>query len=70
MDSISVKSSKDKVTVTFDKNILNLDILIKFIERLEIEEKAKKISFSPEVIQIAEEIKNQWWQKNKVKFLK
>ena len=42
MNSISVRSSKDKITVTFDKTRFNMDILLKFIERLEIEEKAKK----------------------------
>ncbi|RMG05060.1 MAG: hypothetical protein D6726_02065 [Nitrospirae bacterium] len=70
MDAISVKSSKNKIVVTFDKTKLNVDILLKFIERLEIEEKAEKIDFSNDILQVADEIKNQWWLQNKKKLLK
>jgi hypothetical protein len=47
-----------------------MDILLKFIDRLEIEEKAKKIDFSKDILKIAEEIKSKWWQANKKRFLK
>ncbi len=70
MDAISVKSSKDKIVVTFDKTKLNVDILLKFIERLEIEEKAEKIDFSNDILEVADEIKSQWWLKNREKLLK
>jgi len=70
MNTIAVKSSKDKIVVTFDKTKSNMDILLKFIDRLEIEEKAKKIDFSRDILKIAEEIKSKWWQTNKQRFLK
>jgi len=43
MNTIAVKSSKDKIVVTFNKTKSNMDILLKFIDRLEIEEKAKRV---------------------------
>jgi hypothetical protein len=70
MNAIAVKSSKDKIVVTFDKTESNVEILLKFLDRLEIEEKAKKIDFSKDILRIAEEIKSKWWQANKKRFLK
>lgn len=70
MNTIEVKALKDKVVVTFDKTKSNMDILLKFIERLEVEEKAKKVDFSKDILKIAEEIKSKWWQSNKKRFLK
>jgi hypothetical protein len=70
VNAIAVKSSKDKIVITFDKTELNVEILLKFLDRLEIEEKAKKIDFSTDILKIAEEIKSKWWQENKKKFLK
>ena len=70
MSAIAVKSSKDKIVVTFDKTESNVDILLKFLDRLEIEQKAKKIDFGKDILKIAEEIKSKWWQANKKRFLK
>jgi hypothetical protein len=70
MDTIAIKSSKDKITVTFDRTESNVDILLRFIDRLEIEQSVKKIDFSKDVIKIADDIKSRWWQANKKRFLK
>jgi len=70
MNTIAVKSLKDKIIVTFDKTESNVDILLKFLDRLEIEQKASKINFSKDILKIAAEIKNKWWQTNKKRFLK
>jgi len=69
MNTIAIKSSKDKIVVTFDKTESNVDILLKFLDRLEIEQKAKKIDFSKDILKIAEELKGKWWQANKKRFL-
>ncbi|HJX45694.1 MAG TPA: hypothetical protein VJ399_00815 [Patescibacteria group bacterium] len=70
MNTIAVKSSKDKIVVTFDKTESNVDILLRFLERLEIEQSAKKVDFSKDIMKIAEEIKTKWWQANKKRLLK
>ena len=69
MNTIAVKSSKDKIVVTFDKTESNVDILLRFLERLEIEQSAKKTAFSKDIMKIAEEIKTTWWQANKKRLL-
>ncbi len=70
MDTIAIKSSKDKITVTFDKTESNVDILLRFLDRLEIEQAVKRIDFSKDVIKIADDVKSRWWQVNKKRFLK
>ena len=70
MNTIAVKSSKDKIVVTFDKTESNVDILLRFLESLEIEQSAKKTDFSKDIMKIAEEIKTTWWQANKKRLLK
>lgn len=65
MNTIAIKSSKDKIVVTFDKTASNVDILLRFLERLEIEQTARKIDFSRDIMKIADEIKTKWWQANK-----
>ncbi len=69
MNTIAVKSSRDKIVVTFDKTEANMNILLKFLERLEVEQNAEKINFSKDILKIAEEIKSTWWQANKKRFL-
>jgi len=70
MNTIAIKSSKNKIMVTFDKTELNVDILLRFLERLEIEQAAKKIDFSKDILKIAEGIKTKWWLSNKKRLLK
>jgi len=70
MDTIVIKSSKDKITVTFDKTESNVDILLRFLDRLEIEQSVRKIDFEKTIMKIAEEIKSKWWQANKKRFLR
>ena len=70
MDSVAIKSLKDKIVVTFDKTEANIDILLKFLERLDIEELSKKINFNKDVLRIADEIKSSWWTANKKRLLK
>lgn len=70
MSTIAVKSFKDKIVVTFDKTESNVDMLLRFLDRLEIEQSARKIDFSNDILKISREIKNKWWQTNKKRFLK
>jgi len=53
MDTIAIKSSKDKITVTFDKTESNVDILLRFLDRLEIEQSVRKIDFDKTIMKIA-----------------
>lgn len=70
MNSVAVKTVKDKIVVTFDKTDMNLDLVLSLLNRLEVEESSKKFNFSKNIVQIAEDIKSSWWKANKKRFLK
>ena len=69
MSTIAVKSFKDKIVVTIDKTESNVDMLLRFLDRLEIEQSAQKIDFSNDILKISREIKSKWWQANKKRFI-
>lgn len=70
MNSVAVKTVKDKIVVTFDKTDKNLDLVLLFLNRLDIEESSRKINFSKDIMRIAGAIKSNWWTVNKKRFLK
>jgi hypothetical protein len=70
MNPITVQSTENVVQITFDKTLVPMDFLLDLLEKLQIEYLAKKINFSENVIQVGEEIKQEWWQQHKQEFLK
>lgn len=70
MSTIAVKSFKDKIVVTLDKTESNVDMLLSFLDRLEIEHSVRKIDFSDDILKISRGIKSKWWQANKKRVLK
>jgi hypothetical protein len=70
MSTIAVKSFKDKIVVTLDKTESNVDMLLSFLDRLEIEQSVRKIDFSNDILKISRGIKSKWWQTNKKRVLK
>ncbi len=70
MSTIAVKSFKDKIVVTLDKTESNVDMLLSFLDRLEIEQSVRKIDFSNDILKISRGIKSKWWQANKKRILK
>ncbi len=70
MNSVAVKTVKDKIVVAFDKTDKNIDLVLSFLNRLDVEESARKINFSKNIMQIAGDIKSSWWTANKERVLK
>ena len=70
MEAIELKSYKNKYLISLDKSYFDKEILYNLLERLRIEYLAKKISFNKSIEDLGEEIKEEWWKKNKDKFLK
>jgi hypothetical protein len=70
MNNVAVKTVKDKIVVTFDKTDRNLDLVLSFLNRFDVEESSRKINFSKNILQIAEDMKSSWWKANKKRFLK
>lgn len=69
MKSISVDTSKDKFIISIDKKAMSKDTLMQFIDLLRLEFLAQKVNFDESVEELGEEIKGEWWDKNKDKFI-
>jgi hypothetical protein len=70
MNAISVETLSDKYLISIDKNAINKDYLFRLLEKVRIEYLAQAADFDEEIEQLGEEIKKDWWQKNKQRFIK
>lgn len=68
---IDIKFEADEVVLKFPKQLVSSDYVQSFLERLRIETILRKSALSEEQAwELSEEIKRQWWQKNKEGFLR
>ena len=69
MEAIEVTSLKNRMVISVDKSLISKESLLNFLERLQIENLARKANFDESVLEISEEIKRNWWKENKDWFL-
>jgi hypothetical protein len=69
MNALNIKTIKDQVVIKVDSSLINIDFLNKLYSRVRVEELAKKAKFNDKVVKIGEEIKSDWWRKNKNNYL-
>ena len=60
----------DTVNLSFSKELLSSPELVRFIETLRVKELLSKSQLSAEdVVMLDNELKDNWWQENKERFL-
>jgi hypothetical protein len=69
MTSIHLDTSTDKYLISIDKKALDKTWLIKLVERLRVEELAQQFDFDEDIEDLGEQIKADWWNKNKHRFI-
>jgi hypothetical protein len=70
MTVFQVQYTDETVQMTFDRKHFNEDELLKILSFLRHEFLAKKIDFSEDMESLGNEIKKDWWVKNKNRFIK
>ena len=70
MRAIDLKNQKDRLLISLDKASFNEEFIHSILEKIRIEYLAQKVDFERSVEEIGEEIKGDWWKKNKAKFLR
>jgi hypothetical protein len=55
--------------ISIDKAVFDKEWLLKLLENLRIEELTQKFDFDEDVEDLGEEIKADWWAKNKQRFI-
>jgi len=66
---IILEDSGRKLLISLDKRAFDQEVIMNFLNRLQIEYLARKAELGEEVEQIGEEIKSTWWEKNKSRFI-
>lgn len=68
---IALSQNEKEVIVSFPKELIDLESVKKFIERIELEELAKKSELNIQNIdELSSEINSKWWNKNGENWLK
>lgn len=69
MTTIHLDTQPDKYLISIDRSAIDRQWLVKLIERLRMEELAAQFNFGEEVEALGEQIKADWWEKNKSRFI-
>ncbi len=68
-NGINLQSTAESFIISIDKNFMDKAFLMKLLDKIWIEYLAQKINFNESIEDLGEEIKQDWWQKNKARFL-
>jgi hypothetical protein len=69
MTSIKLDTQNDKYLISIDKSAFDKAWIVRFLENLRMEELAHQLNFGDEIEEIGDEIKANWWAKNKHRFI-
>ncbi len=69
MQAIDLQTTNDKFLISIDKNSIDKEFLLNLIEKIRLEYLVRKVDFDEIIEDLGEEIKADWWQKNKDKFI-
>ena len=69
MTGIQLNTQNDKYLISIDKSLFDKEWLVKLLESLRVEELARKFDFDENIETLGEEIKADWWAKNKKRFI-
>lgn len=69
MTHIQLETKADKYLISIDKATFNREWVAQLIEKLRIEELAKQFDFDEDIEAVGEQIKADWWAKNKARFI-
>ncbi len=69
MKNLVIENKGNQMILKLNKEGFDENYLISLVKRLELEELAQKSGFDSDILSIAEEINQDWWNKNGGKFL-
>ena len=69
MEAIQVEDNKNQFFISIDKNAIDKETLLELLTKIRVEHLSRKVDFSEDIEQLGEEIKSDWWRKDKDKWL-
>ena len=70
MENLVIENKGNQMILKINKKGFDENYLISLVKRLQIEELAQKSDFKSDILAIAEQINQDWWDKNREEFLK
>ena len=70
MENLIIENKGNQIILKLNKKGFDENYLISLVKRLQIENLANKAKFSPDILNIAEQINQEWWDENNENFLK
>ena len=69
MTSIQLEANTEKYLISVDKTAVDKEWVLQLIQRLRTEELARSFDFNENIEMLGEQIKADWWSKNKHRFI-
>jgi hypothetical protein len=69
MQAIDLQTIDGKFLISIDKDLVDKEFLLDLIEKIRLESLVRKADFDESIEDLGEEIKADWWRKNKTKFI-
>lgn len=69
MEGFNISSSDTQIIITIDRSLVDINFVNNLVARLRVEQLIKKANFAEEILNVADEIKKEWWEKNKKSYL-
>lgn len=70
MRAIDLQTTDDRFLISIDKDLVDKEFLVNLIEKIRLEYLVRKVDFDERIEDLGEEIKAEWWAKNKDRFIK
>ncbi len=70
MTTIQVSETAESTVINIPKSSIPHDAIMALLQRLRFQELILKANFDDSIVEIGEDIKADWWAKNKEKFLR
>jgi len=68
-EPIKLDTSDSQFIVSIDKDFINKEDVLRFIDYLHVQSLARKVDFDEDIEALGREIKSKWWKKNKDRFI-
>jgi hypothetical protein len=69
MTAFQIQHTAKSIQITLDKSFFSEEELLKMLTFIRVEYLAKKINFDKDIEILGDEIKKDWWTKNKHRFI-
>ncbi|MCK9269808.1 MAG: hypothetical protein RBR47_06445 [Bacteroidales bacterium] len=66
---ISLEYTDQKIVISLERSAFEKDVVFEILNRIRTEYLVKKADIGEEIESLGEELKSDWWEKNKKKFI-